>query len=166
MRTFAKGVGSLFCLGNQRFIHEYDLENTNNVFAGHFTMHANLPYRGTLTSLGKYFVPQRRQVLLQGLEVGRDEEKDTFFEQANHVTKFHFPESNKVSRAEPLLDGRRVLASFSIAIEGRVPYSIIGTPKMGADENEDIEERFQIMGDTMRDSIEKQLNCDERRSTL
>jgi hypothetical protein len=59
-----------------------------------------------------------------------------------------------------------VLASFSIAIEGRVPYSIIGTPKMGADENEDIEERFQIMGDTMRDSIEKQLNCDERRSTL
>lgn len=34
-----------------------------------------------------------------------------------------------------------MIASNS-AIEGRVPYSITGTPEMGADENEDIEERF------------------------
>jgi hypothetical protein len=33
-----------------------------------------------------------------------------------------------------------MLAVRLSAIEGRVPYSIAGTPEMGADEKEDVEE--------------------------
>jgi hypothetical protein len=58
------------------------------------------------------------------------------------VTEFHVSEINKVVRTEPLPDERRVIATRNSTIEGRVPYSITGTREMGADENEDIEERF------------------------
>ena len=47
-----------------------------------------------------------------------------------------------VGRTKPILDAQTVSAGISSTIEGRVSESIVGTPEMGADKKEDIEERF------------------------
>lgn len=57
-------------------------------------MHAILPNRGL--RLRNYLFPQQRQVLPEGLEIGRDEGKDCVIEKANHVAEFHVSEINKV----------------------------------------------------------------------
>jgi hypothetical protein len=106
-------------------------------------MHEFPPIRGLSSrSLRKYRVQQQRDVLPEGFKIGRDVLKDNRLEEKNHVTEFQVSKINNVGRTEPILDARRMIANSSSTIEGRVPYSIVGTPEMGADEKEDIEERF------------------------
>lgn len=46
--------------------------------------------------------------------------------------------------------------AFNIfAIEWRVPYSIVGTIEVGTDEKEHVEEWFKVVGNTMRDAVDK-----------
>jgi hypothetical protein len=58
-------------------------------------MHGILSNKGLNKSLRKYHTPQRRQVLLDGDEIGRDVVKDTLFKKANHVSEFGESETNK-----------------------------------------------------------------------
>ena len=51
-------------------------------------------------------------------------------------------------------------------IEDRVANSITGTVKVRTDEDEDKEQRFQIVDNMMRGSVHEQLDRDERGCTL
>jgi hypothetical protein len=57
-------------------------------------------------------------------------------------------------------------AAFSTPIERGVPYIAGGTLEVAAEKKQDIEDGFQIVGDTVSRAMNKQLNRDERSSPL
>jgi predicted methyltransferase MtxX (methanogen marker protein 4) len=61
----------------------------------------------------------------------------------------------KVGHGEPILHGRGMFVDTSPTVEGRLSYCMIRTLKVGADEKQDIEDRFEIMGNTMRIAMNK-----------
>jgi len=75
-------------------------------------------------------------------------------------------ERNKVRLLEPELYGRIVILFAQVCEEGRIRDFVTGTAEVRAEEDEDMKYRLQIMDDTMSDTKQKQLNCNERWSAL
>jgi len=105
-------------------------------------------------------------VFLQGLEVRGNVWEHELFKHARHVVVFQASKTKKVCLLEPKLHGRGMNPFARISKQGRIGNRIVETAEMCAYEEEDVKNRLQIVDNVMRDTKQKQFNCDERWSAL
>ena len=80
--------------------------------------------------------------------------KDVQLKVGHHMTVFHMSKNMKVIfETEPFLHARRM--GCVAPVEGRVPYFTKGTIEVSEDKKQDVKDRFQIMGNTVGQAMDK-----------